>query len=73
MMEQKLKGKAIRLMLLGILLLLYPFIGLFESSDRLWGVPLFLLYLVVVWSVMIGLLFRLTQAIDQQESDHSDE
>jgi hypothetical protein len=41
---------------LGFLLFNYPLLSLFDSSDRLLGVPLLWAYLFVAWAGLIALL-----------------
>ena len=48
--------RLIALFLLGCLLFNYPLLSLFDSGERLFGVPLVYAYLFVVWLLLIALL-----------------
>jgi hypothetical protein len=59
--------RLVALFLLGVLLFTPPFLGIFNTPDRILGVPSLYLYLFAAWTLLIVLV---TLAI---ESSHADE
>jgi hypothetical protein len=54
-------GQLVGVGLLGIVLLDYPILTLFNLNISLFGIPFFYLYLFTVWSGMILLMMLLTR------------
>ena len=57
MIRPSIKGqRLVALFLLGLLLLNYPLLNLFESSAHALGIPLLYAYVFAVWALLIGLM-----------------
>jgi len=54
-------GRLIAIFFLGVLLLTYPILTLFNLSILLFGIPLLFLYLFAVWVGFIGLIGLITR------------
>ncbi len=54
-------GRLVAVFFLGVLLLTYPIITLFDHSILLFGIPLLFLYLFAVWVGLIGLIGLITR------------
>ncbi len=54
-------GRLIAVFFLGVLLLTYPILTLFDHSILLFGIPLLFLYLFSVWVGLIGLIGLITR------------
>jgi len=53
---------------LGIIMMNYPFINIFNKTSQLFGIPLFYLYLYLGWLVSILVIYLFVKAIDHEES-----
>jgi hypothetical protein len=55
---------------LGLVMLNYPFLHIFNKEVQFFGIPLLLLYLLIGWPLSIGIvfLFSLLHGIDGKES-----
>ncbi|MBU0973293.1 MAG: hypothetical protein KKC20_21800 [Proteobacteria bacterium] len=61
-MEKKSKNtQFIGLFLLGNFLFSYPILTLFNTTIRVWGIPMFFLYFLVAWVLLIVLMIRCTR------------
>lgn len=58
--------------LLGILMMNYPFIHIFNKNIQLFGVPLLFLYLMGGWAVSIFVIFLFSKAMGESNS-HKEE
>ena len=57
MIPPSIKGpRLVALFLLGLLLLNYPILYLFEKAGEVAGVPLLFAYVFMVWALLIGLM-----------------
>ncbi len=54
---------------LGIIMMNYPFIHIFDSNELFFGLPPLFLYLFVGWLISICIIFLFIKAIDMRESD----
>ena len=54
-------GRLTAVFFLGVLLLTYPILTLFDHSISLFGIPLLFLYLFAVWAGLIGLIVLATR------------
>lgn len=59
--EHSKNGRLMAVFFLGVLLLTYPILTLFDHPTLLFGIPLLYLYLFVVWLVIIGLIILVTR------------
>lgn len=58
--------------ILGLVMMNYPFIQIFNKPERVFAIPLLYLYFVGGWAISIGVIYLFTRAIDQPE-DEQDE
>ena len=57
MIRPSIKGpRLVALFLLGLLLLNYPLLSLFEKPGEIFGIPLLYAYVFTVWMLLIGLM-----------------
>lgn len=56
--------------ILGIIMLNFPFLHIFNKSDTLLGFPLLFLYFTVGWAVSIFVIYLFTLAIRQNGDVH---
>lgn len=57
---------------LGIIMLNYPFIHIFNKIKFLFGIPLLLLYFLVGWPASILVIYLFVKELDTENSDHDD-
>lgn len=57
--------------IMGIIMLNFPFLHIFNKSDTLFGFPLMFLYLMVGWAVSIFIIYLFTLAIRQTNDVHN--
>ena len=58
---------------LGVIMMNYPFISIFNKPARLFGIPLLYLYLQVGWAVSIFVIWLFNKANAHSDSDGSPE
>ena len=58
----------IGLFLLGNFLFSYPILTLFNTTRRVWGIPVFFLYFFFAWGLLIVLMIRCTRATPEPNS-----
>ncbi|WP_417514961.1 hypothetical protein [Minwuia sp.] len=63
MNRQKLRDAALLLPLIGLFLLMPPFVGLLSGPARLAGVPAIVVYIFAVWAMLIALGFLLSRRL----------
>jgi hypothetical protein len=51
--------------IMGIIMLNFPFMHIFNKSDTLFGFPLLFLYLTIGWAVSIFVIYLFTLAVNQ--------
>lgn len=51
--------------ILGIIMLNFPFLHIFNKSDTLFGFPLLFLYFTLGWAISIFVIYLFTLAINQ--------
>jgi len=57
MIRPSIKGpRLVAVFLLGLLLLNYPLLNLFENPGEFLGVPVLIAYIFTVWALLIGLM-----------------
>lgn len=52
----RLKESWVLCFLLGIVMLNFPFIEIFNKTARIFGIPLLVLYLMLGWAISIGVI-----------------
>jgi len=57
--------------LLGVIMLNYPFIHIFNKPDTLFGIPVLILYLMLGWPLSILVIFLFSLQLDH-DGDHGD-
>ncbi len=63
----RLKESWVIFFVLGVIMMNYPFLHIFNKPIFLWGIPLLYLYLMVGWLVSIFVIFLFTKAIDSNK------
>lgn len=58
--------------ILGLVMMNYPFIQIFNKTDRIFAIPLLYLYFVGGWAISIVVIYLFTRAIDQPEDEHGE-
>jgi hypothetical protein len=53
--------------IMGIILINFPFLHIFNKPDTIFGIPLLLLYLFIGWSVSILIIYLFTLAIGNSD------
>ena len=53
--------------ILGIIMMNYPFISIFDKPLQLFGFPLLYLYLMIGWVVSIVVIVLFTKAVDHRD------
>ena len=56
--------------ILGIIMLNFPFLHIFNKSDTLSGFPLLFLYFTVGWAFSIFIIYLFTLAVNQNNAAH---
>ena len=56
--------------ILGIIMMNFPFLHIFNKSDILFGFPLLFLYFTVGWAISIFVIYLFTLAIRQNNDVH---
>jgi hypothetical protein len=56
--------------ILGIIMLNFPFLHIFNKSDTLFGFPLLFLYFTVGWAFSIFVIYLFTLAVNQNNTAH---
>ena len=56
--------------IMGIIMLNFPFLHIFNKSDTLFGFPLLFLYFTVGWAVSIFVIYLFTLAVNQNNKAH---
>ncbi|HEY5975224.1 MAG TPA: hypothetical protein VIU41_10815 [Geobacteraceae bacterium] len=59
--------------ILGIIMMNYPFIHIFNKTERVFGIPLLLLYLQGGWLVSITVIYLFTRAIPPDDKEDREE
>jgi hypothetical protein len=59
--------------ILGIIMMDYPFIHIFNKAERVFGIPMLLLYLQGGWLVSIAVIYLFTRAIPPDDKDDREE
>jgi hypothetical protein len=59
---------------LGVVMLNYPFLHIFNKSTLIFGVPLFVIYLMVGWplSILVVYVFSIYLGREPADSEHQD-
>jgi len=65
----KLKDTWVIFFVLGLIMMNYPFISIFNKPSRLFGIPLLYLYLLVGWAFSILVVYLFSRAA-HNDSDH---
>jgi hypothetical protein len=55
--------------MLGLIMLNFPFIHIFDTPRQFFGIPLLFLYLMVGWVISICVIYLFVKAIDLPEDD----
>lgn len=58
---------------LGVVMLNFPFLQIFNRVETFLGIPLLVIYLFFGWPISIAVIYIFTRTIEDDESDHSSE
>lgn len=58
--------------ILGIVMMNYPFISIFNRGELLFDIPLLFLYLMVGWPISILVVYLFTRAVDVCEGEKAE-
>ena len=61
-----LRELVVTLFVLGAVLLTWPFLTIFNHARAVFGIPLLVFYLFVVWAAMIGAAFWVTRRLESK-------
>jgi hypothetical protein len=67
----RLKESWVIFFILGIIMMDYPFISIFNKEISLFGFPLLYLYLMAGWFISIVVIVLFTKAIDYRDDDET--
>ncbi len=67
----RLKESWVIFFILGIIMMNYPFISIFNKQLSLFGFPLLYLYLMIGWFISIIVLLLFTKSIDHRDDDEN--
>jgi len=56
-------------LILGIIMLNFPFIQIFNSDELILGIPILVLYFFIGWPVSIIVIYLFTRQLDNQQLD----
>ena len=68
----RLKESWVIFFILGIIMLNYPFIHIFNKGETLFSTPLLYLYLMVGWAISIFVIYLFTKAIPPARDGHDE-
>jgi len=58
--------------ILGIIMMNFPFLHIFNKPDTIFGIPLMFLYLFIGWPVSIFVIYLFTQTFDHFDDKHQE-
>lgn len=58
--------------ILGLVMMNYPFLEIFNKPNRIFAIPQLYLYFVGGWAISIGVIYLFTRAIDQPEDEQNE-
>jgi len=67
LLRLKLRESWVIFFILGIIMMNYPFISIFDKPDKFFGFPLLYIYLMIGWMVSIIVILLFTKAIDDRD------
>jgi uncharacterized membrane protein len=67
----RLKESWVLFFILGVIMMNFPFISIFDKPDTLFGMPLLYFYLQVGWFISILVIVVFARSIDQNNNDKS--
>ncbi|HKJ05347.1 MAG TPA: hypothetical protein VJ974_07120 [Geopsychrobacteraceae bacterium] len=56
-------------LILGIIMLNFPFIQIFNSSEQILGIPILVLYFFIGWPLSIVVIYLFTCQLDKKRSN----
>ena len=68
-----LKETWVMFFILGIIMMNYPFIHIFDTPNRIFGMPALFIYLFVGWLISIGVIYLFVKAISLDDEDSGEE
>jgi len=71
MQRLRLKESWVIFFILGIIMMNYPFISIFNKQISLFELPLLYLYLMIGWFISIVVIVLFTKSIDHRDDDEN--
>jgi len=68
----KLKESWILCFILGIVMLNYPFLHIFNKTSVYFGVPILILYFFIGWPLSIGVIYLFARILDEPAPEDTD-
>ena len=65
----KLKETWVIFLVMGIIMMNYPFINIFNGNEEIFGLPPLYLYLFIGWMLSIFIIYLFMKAIDIEDAD----
>ena len=59
--------------ILGVIMMNYPFIHIFDIPSRIFGMPVLFIYLFLGWLISIGVVYLFVKAISLDNEDTGEE
>ena len=56
--------------IMGIIMMNFPFLHIFNKADTLFGFPLMFLYIMIGWAVSIFVIYLFTLSLRQSPDNH---
>lgn len=69
----KLKESWILCFILGMVMLNYPFLHIFNKTSSYFGVPTLILYLLIGWPISIGVIYLFSRVLDYPGNEPTDQ
>ena len=68
----KLKESWILCFILGVVMLNYPFLHIFNKTSVFFGVPTLILYFFIGWPISIGVIYLFVRTLDKPAAENYD-
>jgi len=65
---ERIKESWVLCFLLGLVMLNFPFLEIFNKTEQIFGIPILVLYFMLGWPISIFVIYLFTRQIDLPES-----
>lgn len=73
LLHLNLKETWVILFILGIIMMNYPIIHIFDTPSRIFGMPALFIYLIIGWLISIGFIYLFVKAISLDDQENGEE